>query len=57
MIDDTVILFSTGMCLFILLRAIRLDSILPWFSTKKSARFDGWQEPPPPPRGGPRDVP
>jgi hypothetical protein len=31
MIDDLVILFSTGMCLFILLRAIRLDRVLPWF--------------------------
>jgi hypothetical protein len=44
MIDTAVILFSTLMCLFILLRAIRLDGMLPWFATKKSLRWDGLPE-------------
>jgi hypothetical protein len=31
MIDNIVILFTTGMCVFVVFRAIRLDTKLPWF--------------------------
>ncbi len=56
MIDDSVILFSTIMCLVVIVRAIRLDSVLPWFGRGRPARFDAWrQEAPPAP--GPDDVP
>jgi hypothetical protein len=44
MIDTAVILFSTGMCLFIVVRAIRLDSTQPWFGVRRSRRYDGRPE-------------
>ncbi len=31
MIDNFVILFTTALCMFVVFRAIRLDSKLPWF--------------------------
>lgn len=31
MIDTFCILFSTGMCLVVVLRALQLDRLLPWF--------------------------
>ncbi len=34
MIDDFCILLSTGACLFVILRAVRLDRVLPWFAVK-----------------------
>jgi hypothetical protein len=32
MIDDLVILFSTFACLFVVFRAIKLDTSRPWFA-------------------------
>lgn len=34
MIDALVILFSSGMCLFIAFRALQLDAKLPWFGAE-----------------------
>jgi len=68
MIDNAVILFTTAMCMLVVLRAIRLDSRLPWFGEgwRPRARMAQGQPAaalPPPPRWGgegaesQRDVP
>jgi hypothetical protein len=36
MIDALVILFSVGMCVLIAYRALRLDSVLPWFGAEQA---------------------
>jgi hypothetical protein len=41
MIDDVVILFSTGACVVVVLRAIWLDARLPWFGATPRRRRDG----------------
>ena len=46
MIDDTVILFTTIMCLVVVFRAIKLDGQRPWFG--------GLARKPDVPRGGDR---
>jgi hypothetical protein len=54
MIDDTVILFTTIMCLIVVFRAIRLDNQLPWFGDGGRRRakskpvetiLDPWEDP------------
>jgi len=41
MIDTTVILFSTVMCLVVIFRAIRLDGQRPWFGSAAEDRKAG----------------
>jgi hypothetical protein len=42
MIDLATILFSTGMCLVVVLRAIRLDGAKSWFG-KRAPTPDAWR--------------
>jgi hypothetical protein len=36
MLDDLGILFSTGIMFLVIVRAVQLDSLLPWFAPSKS---------------------
>lgn len=46
MIDLSTILFSTAVCVFVLVRAVGLDRSLPWFGVKNQAEPSRKHRPP-----------
>jgi len=52
MIDNLCILMSTGLCVYVVAQAIRLDRMLPWFAPPAGPGADGAAPPGAPPAGG-----
>ncbi|HYZ22788.1 MAG TPA: hypothetical protein VE690_11585 [Rhodopila sp.] len=48
MIDDLVLLITTSVIIFVVIRAVQLDRMLPWFTVDQSPHDDQPRHPAPP---------